>query len=162
MRQFRTVLIAGASCAIGSSALCGYGWAAPKAGEAPRAYCARVGNDDATHPVPRSLAPAIQKLFNVTGKYAIQTTQYRCAGGRVLLCNIGANLPCSKANTATELPGATAWCKENPNADFIPMAATGHDTIYQWSCVNGVAKAGKAIGEVDARGFFVEYWKQLP
>ncbi|MGC2050146.1 MAG: hypothetical protein WA636_01490, partial [Methylovirgula sp.] len=73
----------------------------------------------------------------------------------VLLCTIGANLPCGKANTSTELPGVNDWCRQNPNSDFIPMAVTGHDTIYEWHCAGTVAKPGKKIGAVGARGFFV-------
>jgi hypothetical protein len=127
----------------------------------PRAYCAKVINDDELRGVPPSLAGAIKKLFHVSGTYAAQTTRYRCADGKVMLCNEGANLPCGKANLGKSLPGATAWCKDNPNSDFIPMVATGHDTIYNWRCANGVATPGGPIGKVDSRGFFVEYWKPL-
>ena len=110
---------------------------------APRAYCAKVVNDDRVRPVPSSLGPAIKRLFNIGGAYALQTTSYRCADGK-------------------SLPGATAWCKDNPNSDFIPMAATGHDTIYAWRCANGIAVTGASISQVDARGFFVDNWKRLP
>ncbi|MGB7126449.1 MAG: hypothetical protein WBD42_06445 [Methylovirgula sp.] len=131
------------------------------ADRSPRAYCAHVGNDDAARPAPPVLAGAIKRLFHIAGKYALETTQYRCAGGKVLLCTIGANLPCGKANTSTELPGVNDWCRQNPNAGFIPMYVTGHDTIYAWHCAGTVAKPGKKIGAVGARGFFVEYWKEL-
>jgi hypothetical protein len=131
------------------------------AANAPRQYCAHVGDDDTSRPVPLSLAPAIKRLLNISGKYALDTTQYRCASGKVLLCATGANLPCGKANTSTELPGTNDWCKENPNSAFIPMFVTGHDTIYEWHCEGTVAKPGKTIGVVDARGFFVDYWKEL-
>ena len=129
---------------------------------APRAYCAKVVNDDRVRPVPSSLGPAIKRLFNIGGAYALQTTSYRCADGKVMLCNVGANLACGKANLSKSLPGATAWCKDTPNSDFIPMAATGHDTIYAWRCANGIAVAGASISQVDARGFFVDNWKRLP
>jgi len=132
------------------------------AAPSPRAYCASVVNDDHVRTVPPSLGPAIKRLFNVSGAYALQTTNYRCAHGKVLLCNVGANLACGKANLSKSLPGATAWCKDNPNSDFIPMAATGHDTIYNWRCANGIAVAGAAVSKVDARGFFVDNWKRLP
>ncbi|MGH6818266.1 MAG: hypothetical protein ACREC1_05780 [Methylovirgula sp.] len=127
----------------------------------PQRYCAHVGNDDTLRPAPAALAGAIHRLFHISGKYALETTQYRCAGGKVLLCAIGANLPCGKANTSTELPGANDWCRQNPNSDFIPMFVTGHDTIYEWHCAGDLAKPGKKIGSVDARGFFQEYWKEL-
>jgi hypothetical protein len=128
----------------------------------PRAYCAKVINDDHLRAPPHSLAAAIKKLFNVNGAYALQTTNYRCAGGKVMLCNEGANLPCGKANPSNSLPDATAWCKDSPNSDFIPMAATGHDTIYTWRCRDGIATPGAPVSKVDSHGFFVEYWKALP
>jgi hypothetical protein len=130
-------------------------------GDAPRRYCARVGNDDTPRPARPALAGAIKRLFGLSGTYALETTQYRCAGGKVLLCATGANLPCGKANTSIDLPGVNDWCRQNPNSDFIPMAVTGHDTIYEWHCAGVIAKPGKKIGTVDRRGFFEEYWKAL-
>ncbi len=132
------------------------------AAPAPQAYCAKVGDDDELRGAPHSLAPVIKQLFHISGAYAAQTTRYRCAGGKVMLCNEGANLPCGKANLSKHLPGATAWCKDNPTAGFIPMAATGHDTIYDWRCVTGVATPGAPVRKVDARGFFADYWQPLP
>ncbi len=138
------------------------GIAQASAAASPRAYCAKAVNDDRVRPAPASLRAAIKRLFNVSGAYALQTTSYRCAGGKVMLCNVGANLPCDKANLSKSLPGAAAWCKDNPNSDFIPMAATGHDTIYNWRCANGSAVAGAPMSKVDARGFFVDDWTPLP
>ena len=70
----------------------------------------------------------------------------RCVGPQLMACWVGANLSCGKANVRRRLPGATAFCRDDPNAASIPMAATGHDTIYDWRCVNGRAVAGKAVG----------------
>ncbi len=131
------------------------------AAPSPRAYCAKIGNDDQLRPTTTTLAPAIKRLFNVSGAYALQSTYYRCADGKVLLCNVGANIPCGKANLSKSLPGATAWCKDNPNSDFIPMVATGHDTIYTWRCTNGAAVAGAPASKVDARGFISDVWETL-
>lgn len=132
------------------------------AAQSPRAYCAKAVNDDRLRAVPPSLANAVTQLFNVSGTFGLQTTNYRCADGKVMLCNEGANLPCGKANLSKALPGATAWCKTNPNSDFIPMVATGHDTIFRWRCVKGVATPGAPLSAVDARGFFADDWKTLP
>jgi hypothetical protein len=138
-----------------------FGVAAPAPGQSPRAYCARVGNDDTLRRPPRSLGSAIHRLFDIRGSDALATTYYRCAGGSVLVCNVGANLPCGKANTAKTLPAATQWCDTHPNSDFIPMVVTGHDTLYSWRCIGHAAHAGAAVGKLDARGFFQEYWKKL-
>ena len=41
------------------------------------------------------------------------------------------------------------------------MFVTGHDTIYDWRCVNGEAVAGKALVTVDPQGFVAENWKEI-
>ena len=42
------------------------------------------------------------------------------------------------------------------------MAATGHDTVYEWSCRGRRAVAGKAVMTVDPHGYIVENWKDIP
>jgi hypothetical protein len=157
------ILLRGSSRVLALSGLAiGLAATGGQAAPAPQAYCAKVMNDDELRGAPHALAPAIKQLFHVTGAYAAQTTRYRCAGGKVMLCNEGANLPCGKANIRRSLPGATAWCKEKPDSASIPMVATGHDTIYTWHCANGVATPGDPVRKIDARGFFADYWRQLP
>jgi hypothetical protein len=134
--------------------------AAPAVYESPRAYCARIGNDDTLRSPPRSLASAIRRLFNVHGPYMLKSSYYRCAGGAVLVCWVGANLPCGKANTSKTLPAAAQWCATHANS-VIPMYVTGHDTLYSWRCTDGKAVAGAPVGKLDARGFFPDNWKKL-
>jgi hypothetical protein len=133
---------------------------ASAAGENPRHYCARTGNDDEPRAATRSLAGPIRRLFGISGKYALDTSYYRCAGGNVMLCAVGANLSCAKADMRTALPSASRWCQTNPNSD-IPMVVTGHDTAYVWRCVGNDAKPIEKIGPIDARGFFAANWKEL-
>ena len=64
-------------------------------------------------------------------------------------------------NAARSSAGATAFCKQNPKADTVPMSATGHDTIYFFSCSNGRAKIKEQNWKVDRRGFGVELWKPM-
>jgi hypothetical protein len=135
--------------------------AAPARDESPRAYCSRVGDDDEPRSSPPSLASAIKRLFNLKGNNLPTAGYYRCAEGHVLVCWVGANIPCGKANTARELPAASQWCATHPDSDFIPMVVTGHDTVYSWRCVGHAAQAGAPIGKLDARGFFDENWKQV-
>jgi hypothetical protein len=130
--------------------------------QAPRHYCASVGTDDQLRTPPPSLEGAIARLFGLKGKYALTASYYRCAKGKVLLCYVGANLPCGKADMRKSLPPADAWCHDNPNSSFIPMAVTGHDTPYNWRCVGHRAKAGPQVSKIDKRGFFAENWKELP
>jgi hypothetical protein len=80
---------------------------------------------------------------------------------KVWLCNYGANLICGKANASHVSAGATAFCKENPGSDSVPMAATGHDTIYQWECLGKEPHITGQIEKIDPRGFIAENWKQL-
>lgn len=135
--------------------------AAPAAGESPRAYCARIGDDDTLRTPPPSLAPAMRRLFNIREPDALKSSYYRCAAGDVLVCWVGANLPCGKGDTSKELPAAAQWCKTHANSDFIPMYVTGHDTLYSWRCSSGEAKVGAPVGKLDARGFFAQYWKNV-
>ncbi|MGH6671829.1 MAG: hypothetical protein ACRECV_07630 [Xanthobacteraceae bacterium] len=135
--------------------------AAPAAHESPRAYCARAGTDDALRSPLASLGPAIHRLFNISGRYALTTTYYRCAKGDVLVCWVGANLPCGKANISKHLPAASQWCESHANSDFIPMYVTGHDTLYSWRCASRNAQAGAPVGKIGARGFFERYWKKV-
>lgn len=160
-RRIGTFGLAALMAPLGATFACQPGVAAPAAQATPRAYCARVGDDDSLRRPPRSLAHAIDRLFDIKGGHGLATTYYRCADGAVLLCNVGANLPCGKANAEKSLPAATQWCESHANSDFIPMTVTGHDTLYSWRCVGGKAAAGATIGKRDARGFFAEYWKKL-
>jgi hypothetical protein len=124
--------------------------------------CRATGTNDTLRPIPESLVPAATRLFQLDAMPAEQiqrSTYFRCDAGRVLVCNIGANLPCGKANTSRQLPSADAWCAEHPGSDFIPMYVTGHDTIYRWRCSGVRAATIGAPAEVDRRGFIARYWK---
>ena len=79
-----------------------------------------------------------------------------------MVCTAGANLPCGKADISrTPGHGASAWCKDNPDADFIPAYATGHGTIFAWRCMDGAAVVEKRLLDVDAQGFIRQFWKPL-
>jgi len=41
------------------------------------------------------------------------------------------------------------------------MAATGHATIYEWSCDGRSAVPGKALVTVDPQGYIAENWKDV-
>jgi hypothetical protein len=138
-------------------------FASPGFPESPAALCVRLGTDDTLRPIPGSLTPDVNRLFHarMSARVAVGTTVYRCEEGRVLVCSWGANLPCGKANTSRTVPGATDWCRQNPDAAFIPAFATGHDTIYEWRCHGSVAIPARQTSTVDSRGFIAMYWKPL-
>jgi hypothetical protein len=112
--------------------------------------------------VPADLTAAVAKTFQIDNGAAGGAAYVRCAGPKLLGCYIGANLDCFKAETRRKLPGATAWCRDNPGSSVVPMAATGHDTIYAWSCNGRRAVAGRAMVTVDPQGYIAENWKEMP
>jgi len=140
----------------------------------PFNYCAAVGTidlPDGRYTGPKTPEAVVKGLMKASGVSAdmpqevfSQGTFWRCMDKQVYGCFVGANLPCdSKANTSQEpLPTMNDFCKANPNSDFIPAAATGHDTIYAWSCKNDTAVAGQQVFHVDAQGYISEIWYAIP
>lgn len=129
----------------------------------PVALCRSAGTDDRLRPIPDSLVAAATQLFHLDAMPAEQvrhSTYFRCFEHRVLVCNLGANLPCGKANAARQLPAADTWCAEHPDSGFIPMYVTGHDTIYDWRCQGSAAAIAKTRFTVDGRGFVAQFWKR--
>jgi hypothetical protein len=124
------------------------------------AYCPNAAHSRPAK-VPPSLVPAVAAAFNIDKDAAPNTAFVRCVGPKLLGCYVGANLNCDKANTRRALPGATAWCRQNPGAANIPMAATGHDTVYEWSCKGTRAVAGRQVMKVDRRGYIADNWKVI-
>jgi hypothetical protein len=122
-------------------------------------------HDDATpQPLPAALVPKVEKIFGIhttDSGWVARSTVARCMGGRLWACNMGANLPCGKANTAHSLPAGDDWCKQNPNSDFIPAYITGHDSVEQWRCSNGAPSITGRPQPTDAQGYLSNYWKIL-
>ncbi len=112
--------------------------------------------------VPADLADAVSKALEVPAADLHGAAYVRCVGPVLMGCYVGANLVCDKADTSRSLPGATAWCHDNPGSKFIPMAATGHATIYNWSCRGHRAVPGKAVVTVDPQGYIADNWKKIP
>jgi hypothetical protein len=93
---------------------------------------------------------------------AVTTTVFRCVSGHVLLCTVGANLPCGLANTSRlPKPGTVDWCRDHPDVAYIPAAVVGHDTIFTWQCQGGVPRVVRQVLAVDDQGFIKQYWKEL-
>jgi hypothetical protein len=122
----------------------------------------RGGTDDTLRTIPDALVPTATRLFHLDAMPSEQikrSTYFRCQARRVLLCTVGANLPCGKGNASRHLPAADEWCAANPGASFIPMYVTGHDTLYNWRCSG---KRAAIVGQplrLDRRGFIANLWK---
>jgi hypothetical protein len=111
--------------------------------------------------VPADLLPALAAAFGVDKDAARNGGVVRCVRGTLMGCFVGANLNCDKADMRRSSLGAAAWCRSHPGAADIPMAATGHDTIYAWSCRGGHAVPGKAVVKVDRQGYVAQNWKEI-
>jgi hypothetical protein len=112
--------------------------------------------------VPPDLVSPVAKTFGIDSTVIANGALVRCVGAKLMACAVGANLVCDKADQRRELPGATEWCRDNPRAASIPMFATGHATIYEWSCKRRRAVAGKVVVAVDPQGYIAQNWKEVP
>jgi len=136
-------------------------WAFPASAASASAYCASGAGAHAPIPVPKDLEADVAKTLGVPVDVVQRGAFVRCAGEKLLACAVGANLNCGKANTRRSLHGAREFCRTNPDADDIPMAATGHDTIYAWRCVGRRAVATKTVVTVDPDGYDAGNWKEV-
>ena len=136
-------------------------FACPASAAISAAFCSSGAAPRAPVPVPRQLEAGVARAFDIPVDLVRDGGFVRCAGSRLLACVIGANLNCGKVNARRSLPGASEFCRANPDADVVPMAATGHDTIYDWRCVGGRAVATKTVVAVDRQGYDAGNWKEI-
>jgi hypothetical protein len=111
--------------------------------------------------VPDDLVPRVAEAFQVEPGAVRNAAFVRCANDRLVACYVGANLNCFKADRRRTLPGATSWCREHAGSTSIPMFATGHETIYEWSCQGKRAVPGKRVTAVDAQGYVAGNWREI-
>ena len=135
--------------------------ACPASAASGAAFCSSGAAPRAPVPVPRQLEAMVARAFDIPVDLVRDGGFVRCAGTRLLACVIGANLNCGKVNARRSLPGASEFCRANPDADVVPMAATGHDTVYDWRCVGGRAVATKTVVAVDRQGYDAGNWKEI-
>jgi hypothetical protein len=136
----------------------------------PLAYCAALGTIDApdsryTGPkVPAVVAQGLKKAFSAPADAPLEpfmhNTFWRCMGGQVYACTVGANLPCQeRADTSRRpTPGMTDFCRDNSHVEVIPAFVTGRATVYEWKCTNGVPEVVRQFAQPDARGFLSNIW----
>ncbi len=135
------------------------------------AACALLGNDDTIRDYDPALRDrttlAFKTLFpqakGAPDDSSLETqAQYRCMNGKVMVCFVGANLPCTKMNAKRENAGADSFCRDNPAAESVPAFATGHDTIYAYRCQAARAEVTATTRQLDQRGFARTLWVELP
>jgi hypothetical protein len=83
-------------------------------------HCASIRDDDKVRGYDPSLRERTIKAFKSltpstrgeADSSDIDTqARYRCMDGKVMVCFVGANLPCVKINAAKDNPGADALCR---------------------------------------------------
>jgi hypothetical protein len=136
----------------------------------PFAYCAAVGTIDAPDAryagpkMPDAIARGLRTASGLPEDAPVAALRdhsiWRCMAGRVYACTFGANLPCKEtADTSRSATSAmTAFCRDEPGADFIPMVVTGRATVYAWRCEQGAPAIARQITDPDARGYLANVW----
>ncbi|MDR6634767.1 hypothetical protein J2X72_003579 [Phyllobacterium sp. 1468] len=133
--------------------------------------CSEERNDDTiraySHALYGGTVEAFKKLFpaaTATPDEAELKTQahYRCMNGKIMVCFVGANLPCVKMNNARNNPGSVEFCRQHRNEDNVPAFAIGHDAVFSYRCRNGRAEIVSSAWKLDERGFAKKLWTVLP
>ena len=141
-------------------ALAGLLVANPVAAQPPSPLACRTRSDDRIErPAPDALLPRLGRTFGVAPITLRHGAYIRCAEGALMGCMIGANLNCGKADVSRHSAGADAFCRENTDAQVVPMSSTGHDTVYAWHCVGSHAVAGETVEQIDRLGFMTRNWR---
>ena len=141
--------------------------------ENPFEYCKAVKNIDIPGSecigpkLPESISGKLRTDMGVSDTMPADMfndgTSWRCMDGNVYACNVGANLPCQeKANVSKEPnDGMLNYCGDNPDAEVIPMFASGRATVYEWKCDNGTPEIVKQIAETDKAGYIKDIWYKI-
>ena len=124
----------------------------------PAAYCRRVGTSTALYSINDVLRQGVQTAFNVPARAAWGS--WRCAGGQVTACIVGANLPCGLISNPVTSPAADQWCHDHRGGS-VPVVVTGHDTAWYWRCNGNRAEHGKPAWTLDPAGFAREVWRPI-
>jgi hypothetical protein len=129
----------------------------------PIAYCRAIGTID--RPDARYLGAKLPEWM--AAKLNLRANQdkmmeWRCAGGVVLACLYGANIPCdAKADTSRRpTPAIRQFCHAHAGSDFVPMYVTGHASVVSWAC-HGTSPVIKRVGAVDAEGYAKAFWHPI-
>lgn len=129
-----------------------------------RTYCKSAGTDDQRFPLTADMVADANKALGTAmpADIAVKQITWRCMDSRVMVCAVGANLHCGRADTqVVATPETSAWCKQNPGASFIPAYVTGRDTIWKWRCDGRKPHIDGPAHTVDKQGFIAENWKAL-
>ncbi len=136
-------------------------------------YCAAVGTLDSpdaryTGPrTPEAVLTGLRQALNIPATTPNdqfeRSTFWRCMGGKVYACNVGANIPCTTKAVTDKTPtqAMNDYCKANPKSDFLPAVVTGRATVYSWQCTDGTPTIAKELTKPDAAGFLSMFWYEI-
>lgn len=129
----------------------------------PARTCAAVGTrDDLEYIEPSD--PAFARLAGAANRDG-RSLAWRCANGRALTCPALATADCMKPNLSrTPHPATAAFCRNNPNASFVPGSDSDRTSVFAWRCAGRTAVPDRQVvwpGPLDARGFAVKEWTLL-
>jgi hypothetical protein len=139
----------------------------------PFAYCHAIQDADAPdarytgEAVPASIEEGIRAAAGIAADAPAELiksgTSWRCMGGEVYACFVGANLPCEAKADVSEDPSTemSEFCAANPGAETIPAAVTGRETVFAWTCEGANPVVEQQVFQVDERGFLAEIWYRL-
>jgi hypothetical protein len=136
----------------------------PRAGAAPltgvQAFCA--ANPVSDNPAKAFYGPGFR--FGMVPKEvaAAGANTWRCMGGRVLVCNVGADgYACQKLNPNPSPPKPVRdYCIANPGSSFVPMVVVGN-SARTWRCAGRTPRPLQTQA-LDQRNFTHEAWRPLP
>ena len=91
----------------------------------------------------------------------MSNTAWRCMNGSVYVCEMGASgRACMKTgHDNTPHAGIRRYCRENPNADFVPAYLLAGAAIT-WRCLKGQPAIVETEG-VDERGYVKRFWRKV-
>ena len=115
------------------------------------AYCAaiRTGEPDARYVGPE-IPRAVKRVFPED-----YPTYWRCYKGKLLACQASNDPSMCEPKDARRIPSELMiqFCREEPNAEIIPRAAAGSDSIHAWSCRRGKPRISGTFIKVDESGY---------
>jgi hypothetical protein len=125
------------------------------------AFCAANPNND--NPAKAFYGPRLFKPGQVPQEVARSgANTWRCMGGRVWVCSIGADgYACQKLNPdpAPSKP-VRDYCAANPGSDFVPMVVIGA-SASTWRCAGRLPRPLQTQA-LDQRNFIRKSWRPLP
>jgi hypothetical protein len=139
----------------------------------PFAYCAAVGTIDAPDAryagpsMPEAIARGLKAALGLPDGAPLEPLRahsiWRCMAGKAYACTFGANLPCGEKADASRSPTSamTAFCRDEPDADGIPMVVAGRATVYAWRCAQGAPAIERQMARPDASGYLANIWYEI-